>query len=547
MREIIIDTDTTVGYDFEKHSFFVTNKGTTTYRETNTEIKKVLDIVAPDNTVSLNDLYLLSTTYEALKTLSYTWEDTGSYIKTIQLNDYARYPLTLDAEKSKIYVMNSTTIFDLTLNEGRRDRLIQIQAFYRDTIGLLVSLPDLQVLYMLLVSFYNPTCYNVIEENTDTMTGEYTIKYNNTLKLSNYRKTSPATYSCLLNPTEEYNYNPIASIGRIEGNAIHLTAQVPAVVKPKTTINITNTLTEVPPETYSADGTYVVKEVTDNIIYTTENLPSNFSVTLPTLNYVAYPTYITEIDRDRQTITLTNSATDFLIGDKVAVRNATVTTDIETLSLDGFYTITGIEDNVLTVEEVPLTNYSSTSETAYLYKPLPTSSIISINNDIVTLATWQIPSYLQAGSPVVIYTEQGTDETIMQYTTVRALYPTQKQIAVTDNLVDNVPKFGVLRQPIPYPYVLITVDESSKADVLPTGEFMLDTKQQAINYLSLLNSIVLPTDDVVAEDTNNVGNFNTCGTEVRDYYIIDMVDTEIDRMELKGLYSKVYEDNSKIN
>ena len=546
MREIIIDTDTTVGYNFEKHSFFVTNKGTTTYRTTNTEIKKVLDIVAPDNTVSLNDLYLLSTTYEALKTLSYTWEDTGAYIKTIQLNDYERYPLTLDAEKSKIYVMNSTTIFDLTLNEGRRDRLMQIQAFYRDTIGLHVSLPDLQVLYMLLVSFYNPTCYNVIEENTDTITGEYTIKYNNTLKLSNYRKTSPATYSCLLNPTEEYSYTPIASIREIDGNAIHLTSQVPAVVKPKTTINITNTRTEVAPETYSADGTYVVKEVDSNIIYTTENLPSNFSVTLPTLNYVAYPTYITEIDRDKQTITLTNSATDFLIGDKVAVRDAIVTTDLETLSLDGFYTIIGIEDNVLTVEEIPLTNYSSTEETAYLYKPLPTFTVMSINNKTVEVVESEFPSYLQVGSPIVIFTE-GVDSTLLQYTTVATLKPSQHKITVHDSLTDNVPQFGVLREPVPYPYVLITVDESSKADVLPTGEFMLDTKQQAINYLSLLNSMVLPTNDVVTEGTNNVGNFNTCGTEVRDYYIIDMVDTEIDRMELKGLYSEVYEDNSKIN
>lgn len=546
MREIIIDTDTTVGYDFEKHSFFVTNKGTTTYRETNTEIKKVLDIVAPDNTVSLNDLYLLSTTYESLVSLSYTWEDTGSYIKTIQLNDYERYPLTLDAEKSKIYVMNSTTIFDLTLNEGRRDRLIQIQAFYRDTIGLLVSLPDLQVLYMLLVSFYNPTCYNVIEENTDTITGEYTIKYNNTLKLSNYRKTSPATYSCLLNPTEEYSYNPISEIKAIEGNAITLTTPVPSIIKPKTTINITNTAVQVDTDTYSSDGTYVVKEVKDNLIYTTENLPANFSVTLPTLNLVTYPTYITEISREKQTITLTNSATDFLIGDKVVVRNAQVSTSLETLSLDGFYTIIAIEDNVLKVDEVPITDYSSTEQTAYVYKPTPALTVTGIENNLVTVTESDFPSYLEADSPIVIFT-QGTDETIMQYTSIVSLNQEQKQILVRDNLTDNVPRYGLLRQPIPYPYVLITVDESNKAEVLPTGEFMVDTKQQAINYLSLLNSIVLPTDDVVTEDTNNIGNFNTCGTEVRDYYIIDMVDTEIDRMELKGLYSKVYEDNSKIN
>ena len=62
MREIVIDTDTTVGYDFELKKFYVTNKGTTTNRDTNTEIKAVLDIVAPDNTVSLNDLKTLADT-----------------------------------------------------------------------------------------------------------------------------------------------------------------------------------------------------------------------------------------------------------------------------------------------------------------------------------------------------------------------------------------------------------------------------------------------------------------------------------------------------
>ena len=541
MRVINIDEDTAVGYNYEAQHYFITNKSTTTTRTTTQDTLNVLDIVAPDHTVTENDLISLATTMESLYELSYTWDDTGSYIRTIQLNDYFKYPLTLDVDTKKLYIMNSTTIYDLTLNEAQRDRLQHIQAFYRDTLGLLVSLPDLRTLYNLLISYYNPTCYNEIHVEAEEATGSYTMFYNNLVKLSNYRSTAPLTYTCTLNPTDQYSYNTIASISNIVDNQITLTAEVPQQVSIGSKINIANTTTDMDIASYTADGTYTVKDIQDNLIYTTENLPATFSVVLPTLNIVAYTNYITSIDRDEQTITLTNFATDYVIGDKIVVRGATTQTPYETLSLDGFYTIIGIEDNVIYVDEVPLTNYTApvgATPTAYIYKPIEVATVTVIDNNTITIAE-NIPTELTVNTTIVIFTtvegEQGT--TYMQYGTVTAL--TDKQVVVNTTLEDNVPKFGLLREPIPYPYTLININNSNSS-ILPNGNFMLDTQEQAISYLSLINNIPVPSNEALEDNKNNIGNFNSCNTQVRDYYVLHMPDAPIEQMACKGVYSRVY-------
>ena len=71
-RVIEIDDDTLIGYDFENTLYFITNKKTTTTRVTKEEAKQVLDIVAPSNTVTLEQLQLLHDNYETLQNLYYT-------------------------------------------------------------------------------------------------------------------------------------------------------------------------------------------------------------------------------------------------------------------------------------------------------------------------------------------------------------------------------------------------------------------------------------------------------------------------------------------
>ena len=138
-REIIIDGDTLAGYSFPLKEFYIENKGYTTYREDILVAKEVLDIVAPDNTVTIEDLQALKDNVEPLKTLKYTWDDTGAYIRTIQFNTYEKYPLTLDCTKKKLYIMNSNLIFDLIINEGADYRVDYLFAYYLDNLGLYIS------------------------------------------------------------------------------------------------------------------------------------------------------------------------------------------------------------------------------------------------------------------------------------------------------------------------------------------------------------------------------------------------------------------------
>ena len=536
MREIVIDTDTTVGYDFELKKFYVTNKGTTTNRDTNTEIKAVLDIVAPNNTVSLNDLKTLANTIEALTALYYTWEDTGAYIKTVQFNNYEKYPLTLEAEKSKLYIMNTHIIYDLTLNESMLQRLYGIQAFYKDTLGLGLNIRDLEVIYRLFISFYNPFCYNTIEKVQDEENPNvHYLMYNNTLQLSNYRGTSPLTYTTTLNPTDEYTYTPIADITAIEDNIITLTTTVPSQVQPKSRINVYNTTTVVSPATYSSDGTYVVKEVHENTITTTENLPSEYNYNPPVVELVAYKNPITNINRTERTITLTNSASNFLIGDIISIKDAVVTTEYETISLDGDYTVSDIVGNTLYVSETPATDY--TGSTGYAYKGIKACTVHSIAGQVITIEESSVPSMITVNSPIVVHQTIG-DEDKKEYAVVTRI--SQNKITFSGNITSMTASTGILRKPNPLPLVLVEVSDSA-SNALPNGEFIVDNPQQAISYLGLQENLVLPSNDEPSESSNNTGNFRNCGKQIKEYYIINMLSTGITKMNLKGLYSDIYE------
>ena len=84
-------------------------------RDTATKTKAVLDIVAPDNTITVETLQGLKANPEHLTDVYYTWSDEGDYIHTVQLNTYNDYPLTIDLISKKLYIMNTELIFDLTL------------------------------------------------------------------------------------------------------------------------------------------------------------------------------------------------------------------------------------------------------------------------------------------------------------------------------------------------------------------------------------------------------------------------------------------------
>ena len=521
MREIIIDDDTRVYYIYEDKSYYIENKATVTPRTTATEAKRVLDIVAPANIVTIDDLISLAETYETLTSLSYTWDSTGAYIKTIQLNDFKTHPITIDCTKSKLYIMNTQMIFDLTLTEGRRYRLDTMQAYYRDTLGLDLTLQELTDIYTILTSYYNPTPYNVIGEREDNLP----LYYTNQVKLSNYRGTAPSIYTLTKNPNNSYTYTTIGHILLIEDNIITLSTPAPDTLKVGQTINVSNTVTTVDTAEYTADGEYTVKAIQGNLIYTTENLSSPYIYQPPVLSITAYKNNIQSVSRDNSTITLTNTPIQYLIGDQITVVGTVITTEYETLTVDGTYTITDINSNTVTVDTQPITDYTYTEGTQpYIYKNIPANNINSINTNHITVEG-ALYNKVEVGTEVAVMYQ---DNSIV-YTTVTGI--DNNIVTVEDTLTNFEINCGLLNIPVPYPETLVAVEYSKDNKILPVSDFMVDTDEEVTAYLNLLSNNVLPTEE----------NYSKYMSMVEDT-LTKVIGGNTYEMVLLGLYNEVYEE-----
>lgn len=520
-REIIIDSDTLIGYDFPNKIYYVTNKETTTKRTSKEEAKKVLDIVAPLNTVSLEDLQSLHDTLETLYSLSYTWEDTGAYIKTIQLNTWEEYPLTLDAEKQKLYIMNSDIIYDLSLNEGSLQRLQYIQTFYVNKLGLNISLTDLGILYDLLISYYNPTPYNSFtQREVDSSTGEYKpLRYSNTIILPNYSKKSPATYTLTLNPTGEYTQEEVAKVLAMLDNKITLTNSAPSSIRKGSVITTTNTgITE----------SYTISNIEDNILTIDGEFQAEYICNTPILYLRAYNTSITSMSMSTaesgSTITLSSPVpNEILLGDKITVVGATISTEYDTITLDGEYTVIAKEENTITVGEQIATNYTGT--TANIYKPITLGLVNSVNISTNTLTLAEAPLQpISSGSYIAITYPDNS----IRYGTVTGV--NGKEVTVNFTLT-NFPT-GLLVQKIPYPEVMINIETSSNTSIMPIGEFKVDSSTQCTQYIDLLSNLEAPTTE----------QYTLNGIYAPMTHAINT--STVQSMTCKGLYTEVYHDMS---
>ena len=535
MREIIIDDDTRIYFIYEEKKYYIENKSTTTYRTTAQNAKAVLDIVAPSNTVTLAQIEALSTTYETLTSLSYTWADNGSYLSTIQLNDFKKYPFTLDTEKGKLYIMNTELIFDLTTNEDKLQRLSYIRSFYYTKLGLDVSLNDLGIIYDTIVQYYSPTPYVQIVKPQDNTVQP---KHNNILQLSNFNSKSPAVYSLTCNPRNKYTSTTIAYILSLQDKVITLTNSVPSLVHVGDVLTISNAITYVENNPYYADGNYTVTEIGENTITVNENFPTPYVYTPPVFNVVAYKSLIEEVSREDREITVTDSSDldAFLIGDVIHVQGTTITTEYETLTVDGAYTIqaigtkekSGHTKKVITVEETPPTNYTYTTGTQpYIYKRIAVAEVNNITSTTVTLASTPTVT-LTNSDPVSVLYPNGTEE-ITAITNISS-----NVITVADTLTNFVANYGLLTVQQPSSEVLIRITDSTNDKLMPNTSFIVDTKEEANSYLSLLPTLTTPDMEL----------YNEINEYVEDTYDIEGI-TGIETMSFLGLYSEVYSEGEQ--
>ena len=448
-REITVDTDTLVGYNYEFKYYYVTNKETTTERETAEEIKAILDIVDPAHSVSLERIQNLSTMVEPLEHIYYTWEDTGAYIKTVQLNTYKTHPITLDLEVQKLYVMNSDLIFDLTLNEAKNYRVPYLINYFQDTLGLTVTEIQMNSIYDKLLSFYSPNYYAVIQPREDV---SQTLFYTNTIKLSNYNNTAPLSLTLTYNPNNLYP----------EEDAIYLAD-----------------ITYINPNT----RTIQLRSSVPSQLQVEEPIVSAYEVQYLTCYKVVSKTTISSINRDNFTITLPSAVPNtIVIGDIIHLKGTTQTSDSETVTADGTYTVANISGSTIIVSEQLPINY--TGSTAYIYKQIPIGYIqtIEVTESYRHVNLYSTPTTLLVQSDLIsIYdTVYTVREDMAEGSTQISLYLTSQP-----DLDNYTQPFAKLKQPVQQPYTEVTVSESTLTNI-PDGSFIVDTFEQAIGYTSLL-------------------------------------------------------------
>lgn len=531
-RYIEIDTDTTIGYNFLKGRFYITNKDTTTYREDVDDILLVADAIDIIDDLELycevgqtvKDLVTsFKTSTEELRELYYTWEDTGAYIKTIQLNDFKKYPLTIDCEKGKLYIMNSSIVYDLTLNESPSQVIIpHLQNFYRNTLGLEVTLADMTTLYSTLTSYYKPTCYNQINTRPTPTTP---LTYNNTFILSNYDGESPAVYNCQGNPLNKVSNTPqfLGEVLKTDTTTNTITTLTELTnVHEGTTIMLSGTNVTISETDYTADGTYQVTGRTGTTIQVAEPIPVSYTFEYPTLYYTQVLA-VTNMSRTDNSITFVG-ASILTVGDRVLILSGT--------SNNGYYTIAGFNtenSNIAYVEEIIPYDWSGNVDA---YKETFVGNISQIQDKIITLT--DTPQVVLSNSQTVsIYINGSRIQKTVQTVSENKI-TTTSNVGVTYTASTVMPK---LHEATPSPEVKINVTyvEDYLASKLPVGEFIVDTFEQAQAYLQKFLPEKFTPDDTIGENMYQL---------VAETYQLD-TESSINTMSLLGLYSEIYSDKAE--
>lgn len=346
-----------VGYNYPLQQYYITNKETTTYRTTIEDTRAVLetlDITVQD--ITNTELNTFKDSYETLFNTYYTWEDTGLYIKALQFNDWHDYPLIIDCEKATLYIKNSTTIFNIDTNESLRLIITPTLCnFYKDTLGLEI---DTHVMYsycLLLLSYYaptrkdvqllyNPKCVNIIEqkEEDDDTTDYY---YTNEFKAVSFDSKAPSTYTCYNNPLNQFNYTPIGNIIALADNKIMLAENLDTDTYPirkGIKLQIEGVTETVDNTTYTDDGLYTVEAISNNTVTVAETFPISYNYPLYTCSAIASQYTITSMNRENNSITVTETPDKVFVGDKIIVQNAIIPDEWGDISLNGEYTVSSI-------------------------------------------------------------------------------------------------------------------------------------------------------------------------------------------------------------
>ena len=482
-----------VGYNYMKDMFYVENKGAISYRANIPDIQAILHSL---NITDIEDSTIegFKDTYEEIIKLSYTLSDTGAYISSIQFNDFSDHPLILNCEKAKLYIKNSPIIFDLNTQESPKIvRVPRLCSFYQEKLGLQISQADMLIIYNFLTSYYSPTCYVQLASREDIQDPLY---YSDTLILSDYSNIANVVYYWKYNPLNLTIPSDIADIigTNTDFNTIILKQPLdPSIIKryniaeeSKIIINNLNiTVGETP---YTCDGTYTINSIEDNTIYVQETIPVTYNFPYYTLSCITDTYNITSISRDENSITLDTTPDNVLIGNTICIKGTTITTEYESITCDGTYTVNNIEGNTIYVEEQIPTNY--TGSNAKLYKVLYIGNIGSIENNTISLEN--IEEITMTLNKVIVYNNSIN-------TVYEVINQEENKVTVQEDIEDYNPIYPQLQYPVPSHEVLIEITKvkDKYESMLPLGNIMLDTPQQALDYLDSYTFVNTPRADMI--------------------------------------------------
>lgn len=423
-----------VGFNYPKNKFYVTNKDTTTYRTTIEDTLDVLQTLGIDE-ITEAQLEFLRDNWETLDKIYYTWDKTGSFIHSIQFNDWHDYPIIMDCHKAKMYIQNSTTIFDLdTAESAEIVRIPLIFNFFQQTLGIEISTNILLAVYNMLLSYYNPEaisslykkyflthrCTNQIAPRSED-DKDKEARYTGIFQTSNFDNNNPVEYTCTNDPLNNPIPVHIGNIGSINAdtNTITLTKPLetidPYTIEVGSKIIVVGASTIVDEETYTLDGTYTISEINPDrtIIVTEETFPTSYDYPYNTCYVLDEAPYtISSISRDNNTITVTTSPDTILVGDTVTVIGADINTTFEDITLDGKYTVSGV-NRVL-----------SSDTTSYNIQSM------SSHSNTITLST--VPINVNIGDTITVYNAITTETGITTSNTTRTMSQTGTEATTVD-------------------------------------------------------------------------------------------------------------------
>ena len=539
-----------VGYDYINKQYYVTNtyndKKYTTYRADIDDIIDVIRIVGVDTedmTGVKSEVEKLRTDYENLQEIRYTLSDKGSYISTLILNDYDDYSIILDLVKEKVYVKNSNIILDLSLNESPDSHARALWEYFKEYIGLYMDISVVKRIYSdLILPYYKSnnvkSIYNLF--NMQDVSADQSPKYySNTIANNNFDNKGLAEYTVTLNPDSLYNYTPVLDIEKTDttNNSITVINTIGSTLREGNKIVITDSEITSGNSTYSTNGEYTIKSISNNVIYTEENIITNYEFKYKPLYLQVSPCIISHIDRSDSSITFIDGIPNtYEVGNIVHIHGTQQEVEGQQITCDGVYTIQSIsnDNKVVIVTEVFPTNYTNPDNgltTCTMSKETFVQNISSINNNIIDTFI-DIPSSFPFPSNIVVDNNVYTVTAITEYSTDEK---TGHHITVSPNIPDYNPTIAKVNAVEYNPSMLLNVTYTTNEKVFPETSFMLNNFTDLQEYIGLLENLPVPTEEVYNNINKELNTSIPITPPLRIFSIGGVHLRDISEMTFKGI------------